>query len=328
MKGIVYTKFGSPDVLKIKDIEKPVPEDNQVLIRVKAASMYYLDYSRFTNQVNGGKMPFSTRIMDTVMRSVGKTIGSEVAGIVESVGKNVTSMKIGDKVFGTTAGLVGGLAEYALADELTACVMPINLTFEEAATIPLASITAFGGIHDAQLKPGKSVLIYGASGGVGQSLLQQCKAHGTKVTAVCSTRNIEIAQKLGADYTIDYMKEDFTNQGKNYDFIFSVNGYNSLGAYKKLLNNGGKFIALGNSKQIATSMALGPLYSNKNKKMITSNYFSTIKQPSLPYIKKLIEQEKLKPYVENVYSAKDVKKAITNICKSHAQGKIAFKMDL
>ena len=328
MKGIVYTEFGPPEVLKIMDLETPKPKDNQVLIKVKAASMYYLDYMRFTKQVDGGKTPFSTKLIDKKNNALGKVIGCELSGIVEEVGKTVTQVKKGDEVFAVATGLSGALAEYALADETTVFLKPSNLSFEESATIPVAGISALGAVRTAGVKEGQSVLIYGASGGVGQFAVQLSKAVGATVTAVCSTRNIEIAHEIGADYVIDYKQEDFRKKDITYDVIIGVNGYNPIKQYKRLLNEGGVYVAVGGVKQGMMGGLFGPLYSNKSKTLTFSTYFDAIKQPCLPYLKELAEDGKIKPYVESVCSAKDTAKAVRQLCKNHAQGKIAFVMDL
>ena len=328
MKGIVYTQFGAPDVLEIMEVPMPTPADNQVLIKVKASSMYNMDYMRFAKQVDGGETPLSTRLIDTAQKAIGKVIGSELSGIVETVGKEVKNIKKGDEVFAVASGLSGALAEYALADISTVCLKPSNLSFEEAATIPIAGISALGAIRKAQVRTGQTVLIYGASGGVGQFAVLLAKAVGATVTAVCSTRNIQIARSIGADYVIDYKRDNFTKMGKTYDVIIAVNGYNPLGEYKKLLNNGGVYVAVGGMKQGIMGGIFGSFYSNKSKKLTSSTYFDAIKQECLPYLKDLAEEGKLKPYVEKVYSTKDITNAIKELCKNHAQGKIAFIMDL
>ncbi|MDR1115168.1 MAG: NAD(P)-dependent alcohol dehydrogenase [Tannerella sp.] len=328
MKGIVYTQFGTPEVLKLMDVEKPVPKVNQVLIKVKASSLTNLEYARFMEPIEGGKPPLMIRLMDKALKVEGKVIGSEVSGIVEEVGKCVTGVKKGDEIFAVTVGLQGAWAEYAVADETAICLKPGNLSFEAAAVIPVGGITALGAVRTAKVKDGRQVLVYGASGGVGQYALQLSKAYGATVTAVCSTRNLDMARSIGADYVIDYKQEDFTKTGKTYDAIIAVNGYNPIGIYKKLLNKNGIYVAIGGMKQGIMGILQGPFYSGGGKKMTASTYFKAARQKCLPHLKQLAEEGKITPFIDKVFSVKDISQAIAYIVKNHAQGKVAINMDI
>ncbi len=226
MKAIVYTKYGSPDVLQLKDIEKPVPNDDEVLVKIRAASVNAYDWHFLTADIfliclmGGGLLkPKNTRL------------GADIAGQVDAVGKNVKQFQPGDEVFGMVAG---GFAEYTCASENALALKPVNQSFDEAAAVPMAAVTALQGLRDeGQIQAGQKVLINGASGGVGTFAVQIAKSYDAEVTAVCSTGNLEQARSIGADHVIDYTKEDFTKKNQQYDLIFAANGYHSLSAYKR-----------------------------------------------------------------------------------------------
>lgn len=328
MKGMVYTQFGPPEVLKLLDVEKPIPMENQALIRVKASSVNISDYKRFIEQIEGRKTPFSTHLIDKILKVSGKILGADVSGIVEEVGKGVTSVKKGDEVFGVTVGLLGAWAEYAIVDESSVFLKPSNISFEVAASIPVTGITALGAIRVAKIKENHQVLIYGASGGVGTFALQLAKAQSATVTAVCSTRNIEMAHSIGADFVIDYKRDDFTFCGKTFDAIIAINGYNPIWVYKKLLNKGGTYVAIGGMKQGIMGALLGPINSGGGKTMTTSIYNNAIKQPCLPYLKELTEKGKIIPFIDKVFSVHEIVHAINYIVKNHAHGKVVINMDL
>jgi NADPH:quinone reductase-like Zn-dependent oxidoreductase len=320
MKGVIYTKIGGLDVLKIREIEKPVPNDNQVLVSVKAVGLNIIDYNRFNTLTD--KVPLNTRFMNTIQGAVGKPLGGEVSGIIAEVGKNIKNVKIGDEVYGKTLGAFpkGGLAEYAILEQVN--LKPSNFSFEEAAVMPISGETALGAVRKAKIKQGQQVMIYGASGGVGQYAVQFAKAAGAIVTGVCSTRNIEMARSIGCDYVIDYKQEDFTKVGKTFDAIIGINGCNPLNKYKKLLNANGIFVGVGNGKQAAKAMTAS-LFSRK----ITA--YAVPLMPAkdyLSYIKKLAEAEKIRPFIDNVYSMQEVAEAIRYIITEHPQGKIVIRV--
>lgn len=325
MKGIVYTKVGSSDVLKIMGMKKPTPKANQVLVKVKASSISNMEYMRFGEN---GKTPFFSRIINIGINATGKALGADVAGVVEAVGKNVTSVKKGDEVFGMTSGFIGGWAEYALLDEKTLYQKPIPLTFEEASAMPTGCITALGAVRAAKIKKGQEILVYGASGGVGHYVVQIAKAFGATVTGVCSTRNLEVVRSVGADYVIDYKKEDFTQKGKTYDAIIAVNGYNPLKTYNKLLNKGGRFIIVGGMKQAMLGSLGSPFYSIFSGKRFKSVAFPFMPaKKSLAELKALADEGKIKPHIDNVYPATDVGDALGYVIETHPQGKVVISMD-
>lgn len=320
---MVYTKTGGLDVLKIMELPKPVPKDNQVLISVKAAALNVADSEKFKSLDK--TVPISTRIMNIIMGFKGAPIGAEIAGIVECVGKNVSGLKKGDKVFGKTAGLFpkGAFAEYALMDKERVCIMPDNYTFEEAACVSISFETALAALRKANIKKDSQVMVYGSSGGVGLFTVQIAKAMGGIVTGVCSTRNIDIAKEYGCASVIDYKKEDFTKTTQKYDAIIGVNGCNDMSTYHKLLKDDGIFVGVGNGKQ-----ALKALF----KSFISSQFtfvagMVNMEKGYLQYAKELAEKEQLKPYMDKVYSVSDTQNAIKYMVTSHAQGKIVVKMD-
>src|SRR5438105_382867 len=224
MKAIVYTKYAPPDVRQLREVAKPVPKDNQVLVKVQAASANALDFRRFPSTSMVG------RFMDGVLlKAINTVLGVDIAGRVEAVGATVKQFQPGDEVFGVSAGSVGGFAEYACATENTLALKPANLSFEAAAAVPVAALTALQGLRDkGQIQLGQKVLINGASGGVGTFAVQIAKSFGAEVTAVCSTRNLDMARSIGADHVIDYTKENFSRNGRRYDLIVAVNGKHQI----------------------------------------------------------------------------------------------------
>ena len=318
MKGLIYTKGG---LLEVRDVKKPTPKANQVLIEVKASAITNMEYMRF----GGGAFP---RLLNIATRATGKSLGIEVAGIVEEVGKNVTGFKKGDEVFGLTSGMLGGWAEYAVAKENEIFSKPTILSFQQAGAIPVGGITALGAIRAAKIKQGQDVLVYGASGSVGQYAVQLAKAYGANVTGVCSTRNLEVVRSIGADDVIDYKKEDFTQKGKAYDAIVAVNGYNRLKIYEKLLKKGGRYVVVGGIKQAMMGMLGIPFYSIGRGKRFGASAFPMIpKQTALAELKSFADEGKIKPYIDNVYSVHDAMKAMDYIIKEHAQGKVVIDID-
>src|SRR5512147_488979 len=226
MKAIVYTEYGSPDVLELKEVAKPAPKDDDILVKVYAVSANAADLHLLRAD------PFLIRLSSGLLKPKNTILGSDIAGRVEAVGSNAKQFKPGDEVFGDISGCGwGGFAEYACISETALALKPANLSFEEAAAVPMAAVTALQGIRYAGgIRPGQKVLIHGASGGVGSFAVQLAKAFGAEVTAVCSTRNVEQARKLGADHVIDYTRENFTQSGQQYDLIFAANGYHPLSA--------------------------------------------------------------------------------------------------
>ena len=323
MKAIVYTKYGPPDVLLLKEVAKPEPKDDQVLVQVHAASANALDYRRFENISTMG------RLMDERMfKSVGKVLGADIAGIVQAVGANVKQFQPGDEVFGISAGSSGGFAEYACTGENNLALKPTNLSFEQAAAVPVAALTALQGLRDkGQVQPGQKVLIVGASGGVGTFAVQIAKSFGAQVTAVCSTRNLDTARSIGADHIADYTKEDFTQNGQRYDLIFAVNGFHPLSAYQRALNPQGSYVCAGGTmSQILQAMLLGSLMSRKNGKKMSFMGIAKFNQKDLIYVRELVESSQVVPVIEKTYPLSEVPAAMWYLAEGHARGKVVIQM--
>lgn len=320
MKAIVYTQTGGPEVLQIKEIPKPQPKNNQVLIRVKACALNIADYQPFE-----GKIGLTTHLMNLVLRRKGKPIGAEIAGIVESVGLDISHIKIGDAVFGKVAGSLpfGGLAEYALLDQERVEIMPTNLSFAEASSISISFETALGALKKANIKTKDKVMIYGASGGVGTFAIQIAKAMGTTVTGVCSTRNLSQAHQLGCDWVIDYKTQDFRKVGERFDSIIGINGCNPMKAYQALLKPNGLFVGVGNAKQ--ASLALVKSFTSKQFTYLAG--ITSLQKGYLTYAKELVEQGKLRAVIDKVYQTYEIQDAIRYCIEEHPQGKVVINVD-
>lgn len=323
MKAIIQKKYGSPDLLEYKEVEKPEPKENEVLVKVRASSINFMD-----NGVVRGE-PFLIRFWCGFLRPKNKIPGGDIAGKIEAIGSKVKSFKPGDEVFGDISlhGL-GAFAEYVCIDENNLALKPSNITFEEAAAVPIAAITALQCVRDfGKIQVGHKVLINGASGGVGTFLLQIAKSFDTEVTAVCSTKHLELVRKLGADHVIDYTNEDFTKNGKCYDRIFGVNGYHSLKEYKRSLNPGGIYVCSGGTgAQIFQSIAFGPLFSiTGNKKLVNMGAAKSNKN-DLTFLKTLLEKETIKPYIDKKFPLSKVADAFKYFEGVHKKGKIVISV--
>jgi NADPH:quinone reductase-like Zn-dependent oxidoreductase len=325
MKAIVCTKYGPPDVLQLKEVEKPAPSDDEVLIKVHAASVNAADWHLLTADL------FLVRIMGQGLLTPKNTIlGADIAGRVEAVGRNVTQFLPGDEVFGDLSACGrGGFAEYVCASETELVVKPTSLSFEEAAAVPMAAVTALQGLRDkGQIQSSQKVLIHGASGGVGTFAVQIAKAFGAQVTAVCSTRNVDMARALGADHVIDYTQADFTKNGQQYDLILAVNGYHPIVAYRHALNPKGVYVMTGGSgAQLFQAMLLGPVISMTGSKKM-GNLLAKPNQKDLVYVKELLEAGTVKPVIERRYPLREVAKALRYLGEGHAQGKVVIMVDL
>ena len=318
MKAIVYTKYGPPDVLHLEEIEKPTPNENQVLIKVHAASINAGDYRVMRAD------PFLIRLMaGGLLRPKDPRIGSDVAGRVEAVGENVKQFRPGDEVFGCGNG---AFAEYVLAREAYLALKPANRSFEEAAAVPVAALTALQGLRDAGgIRPGQKVLIQGASGGVGTFAVQLAKSFGAEVTAVCSTRNLDMARSIGADHVIDYTQEDFTRNRQRYDLIFAVNGYHSLSAYKRALSPQGIYVCAGGTMpQFFQAMLLGSLMSRNGGKKMGSMWIAKVNQEDLVFLGELLKAGKIAPVLDRSYPLSEIAEAIRYVEEKHAQGKVVI----
>ncbi len=320
MKAIVYTKYGPPEVLQLKDVEKPSPKDNEVLVKVHAASANALDWRPFT-------MPliFVRMIRGGLFEPKNTSLGADIAGRVEAVGATVKQFQPGDAVFGVSKG---AFAEYACAAENELALKPANLSFESVAAVPVAAFTALQGLRDkGRIQPGQKVLINGAGGGVGTFAVQIAKSFGAEVTAVCSTRNMDMARSIGADHIIDYTQKDFTKNGQRYDLIIAANGYHPILDYRRALSPNGIYVVLGGSMaQIFQGMLLGPLLSRTGGKKMGS-MMTHSNQKDLIFLKELLEAGKVVPVIDRYYPLSEVAEAIRYLVKGHARGKVVITVE-
>jgi NADPH:quinone reductase-like Zn-dependent oxidoreductase len=321
MKAIVYTKYGPPDVLQLKEVEKPTPKDDEVLIKVHAASLNAYDWHALTADI------FLVRLMGFgFLKPKNKILGADIAGRVEAVGGNVTQFQPGDDVFGDIGR--GGFAEYACSRENRLVSKPANLSFEEAAAVPMAALTALQGLRDkGRIQPGQKVLINGASGGVGTFAVQIAKSFGAEVTAVCSTGKMDTARSIGADQVIDYTKEDFTKNGQHYDLIFAANGYHPILDYRRALGPKGIYVVAGGTMaQMFQAMLLGPWISMAGSKKM-GGLSAKVNQKDLIFIKELLEAGKVRPVIDRRYPLSEVPEALRYLGERHAQGKVVITLE-
>ncbi len=323
MKAIVYCDYGSPDVLKYQDVEKPLPGDDEVLVRVRAAALNPLDWHFMRGTPYVGRIAMGLR-KPKVIR-----LGVDFAGTVESVGRNVTQFKPGDEVFG---GRRGALAEYVSVREDRAVVLkPANLTFEQAAAVPVAAITALQGLRDTgRLQPGQTVLINGASGGVGTFAVQIAKSLGAEVTGVCSTRNVDMVRSIGADRVVDYTREDFTKTGHRCDLILDNVGNHSLTECRRALNPAGRYVMVGGP----SGRWLDPLPRALNafvlSRLVTQDmgmFLAELNKKDLIILRDLMEAGKVTPVVDRRYRLSEVPAAIRYLEEGHARGKVVVILE-
>ena len=326
MKAIVYCDYGVPN-LKLQDIEKPTPADDQLLVKVRAASVNPLDW----HYVEG--TPYMMRALGVGLRKPKDTrLGVDFAGSVEAVGKNVTKFKVGDEVFG---GRTGAFAEYVCVREPRAVASkPANITFEQAASVPIAAITALQGVRDkGKVQPGQKVLINGASGGVGTFAVQIAKSFGADVTGVCSTRNLDMVRSLGADRVIDYTKEDFTKGSERYDVIIDNVANHSLLECRRALKPNGIYVLIGGGSANEQGL-IGPLI-NPIKAMLLSPFVSQkmgmlladLNHNDLAMLADLMQSGKMKPVIDRTYKLSDLRDAIRYLEQGHARGKVVITVD-
>ena len=319
MKAIVRTKYGSPDVLKLQEIDKPSPTDNQVLVRVQAAAVNPLDWHILRGE------PFLVRLMGFgLLKPKHQILGADMAGRVEAVGKNVIQFKSGDEVFGSS---MGGFAEYACVCEDKLVLKPAAMTFEQAAAVPVAGITALQALRDhGQIQAGQHVLINGASGGVGTFAVQIAKALGAHVTGVCSGRNLEMVRSIGADHVIDYTKEEFWRSGKEYDLILDNAAFQSISKSLHALKATGVYVLVGGSSSTASilrSLILNPLISKTRGRKVVS-FMANVNQRDLTVLKELLEAGKVVPVIERKYSLSEVPQTIRYVEEGHTRGKVVI----
>jgi len=318
MKAILLTKYGSPDVLQFKEVEKPVPNDGEILVKIRAASTNPLDW----HLMRGA--PFLARLAGGLRKPKDPRLGADFAGRVEAVGNNVTQFQPGDEVFGV---YTGSFAEYVSVPENRVVLKPTTSSFEEAAAIPVAAITALQGLRDTgHIHSGQKVLVNGASGGVGTFAVQIARSYGTEVTGVCSTRNVDLVRSIGADHVIDYTQEDFTRNGRRYDLIYDAVGNRSVSDYKRALNPEGMCVIAGfqNLPRLFEHMVLGPLRSKTGDKKVGLMGIAKPNQKDLVYVKELVEARKVVPVIDRCYALREVPEALRYLEAGHARGKVVI----
>ena len=325
MKAIVHCEYGSPDVLELKDVEMPVPNDNQLLVRVRASAVNPLDLT-----ITG---PLALRPISGLRKPKETRVGVDYSGTVEAVGKNVTNFKPGDEVFG---GKTGSFAEHicVLADRAVAA-KPSNVTFEQAAAVPVAAITALQGLRDkGHIQAGQKVLVNGASGGVGTFAVQIAKAFGAEVTGVCSTRNVDLVRSIGADHVIDYTKEDFTNGTEHYDLIFDLVCNHSFADRRRVLTPHGICVmaGIGGSgwHDGILGKIVGELYAIVRSRFIEQKfvaYIASFNQKDMMTLADLMQSGKIKPVIDRTYKLSEVSKALWYLQEGHARGKVVLSVE-
>ena len=325
MKAIVYHRYGSPDVLKCEEIEKPTADDNEVLINVRAASVNPADW-----HLMEGK-PFLVRLFRLgLFKPKDTRLGRDVAGQVETVGKGVTQFKLGDEVFGACRG---AFAEYACASESRLAMKPDNVTFEQAGAVAIAALTALQGLRDkGQIQPGQKVLINGAAGGVGTFAVQIAKSFGADVTGVCSTRNVDMVRSIGADRVIDYTQQDFIKSGHRYDLIFDLVANHSLSAFRRVLNPKGIYVGagIGPGGSMIGFLARAALKAPVLSRLVGQKFvifITKITKEDLTVMRDLMEPRKVTPVIERCYRLSEVPEAIRYLATGHARAKLAITLE-
>ena len=318
MKAIVRETYGPPDVLHLEDVPLPTVGDGDVLVRVQAASANAGDW----HLLRGTPLPF--RLVAGLRTPKFKILGNDIAGRVEAVSRNVTQFRPGDNVFGELSRCgFGAYAEYAAAPQSALALKPGNLSFEEAAALPTAGCTALQGLRKGRIQRGQRVLIHGASGGVGTFAVQIAKTFGTEVTAVCSTRNVDVVRSIGADHVLDYTKDDFAALGQRYDLILAVNGDRSIWDYKRALTPDGSYAMTGGSnRQLRDALLFGPLLSMGRQKL--GNVLVKPTQADLLILKELCEAGKVKPLIDRRFPLSEVPAAVRYVESGHARGKVVI----
>jgi NADPH:quinone reductase-like Zn-dependent oxidoreductase len=316
MKAIVQTQYGPPDVLQLKEVAKPMPKDNELLVKVKAASVNYSDWVYVRGK------PLVARLMGSgLLKPKNMLLGADVAGRVEVVGRNVKQFHPDDEVYAdlSVCGW-GGFAEYVSVPENVLALKPANLTFEEAAAVPQASIVALQGLRDeGQIQPGKKVLINGASGGIGAFAVQIAKFFDAEVTGVCSSKNFDLVRSIGADKVIDYTQEDFTKNRQRYDLILDIKAYRSISDYERVLSPKGIYVLAGGSvaRIIQTSIT-------GNERMV--NFQARPNQKELDFMTELLEASTVVPVIDRLYPLSDIAGAVGYYGEGHARGKVVITM--
>lgn len=321
MKAIVYTEYGTPDVLRLREVERPTPKDDEVLVKVYATALNFSDWGL----LRGAFRFFGFGLF----RPKHQILGADIAGRVEAVGKNAKDFRPGDEVYGDLSWSGrGGLAEYVCAPESMLAHKPANLSFELAAAVPIAAGVALQALRTkGQIQTGQRVAVSGASGGVGTFAVLIAKAYGAHVTAITSTKNLEMARVIGADEVIDYTQEDFTANGQRYDLILAANGYHALSHYRRILTSTGKYVMTGGSGiQMAEAMLFGPWVSLTSQQKMGNLLYRPNKN-DLIGITELIEAGKVVPVVSKIFPLEEAAEAFRYYGKSHVQGKMVIKVE-
>ncbi len=319
MKAIVFREYGSPDVLEVREIDKPVARDNEVLVRIRAAGANPYDWRLMRGD------PYLVRMVNGLRKPRKVTVlGSDMSGNVEAVGKNVKRFRAGDEVFAEVD--TGGFAEYVSVPDKRLGLKPSNLTFEQAAAVPMTAITALQGLRDrGRIKEGQRVLINGASGGIGTVAVQLAKVFGAEVTGVCSTRNLDLVKSIGADHVVDYTNEDFTRGGQGFDLILDTVGNHSLSDFRRALVSKGTLVVvgggggrlLGPAAQVVKAMAVSPFVSQR-----LTYVFGAPNSTDLDFLKELIEAGKVTPVIDRTYEWSEIPEAIRYLETRHTRGKL------
>lgn len=320
MQAVVCTKYGNSDVLSLKEVDKPVPKNKEVLVKIHASSVNYGNLVLLKGE------PYLARLAFGLFKPKYSIPGGDIAGEVESIGNGVKQFQPGDEVFGDLSAYGwGGFAEYVCVREDALAFKPKNVSFEEAAAVPMAGVTALQALRNkGNIQAGQKVLIYGASGGVGTFAVQIAKSLGAEVTGVCSTRNVDILLSIGAEHVIDYQKENFTLSQEKYDLILGVNGSQPLSVYKRALNPNGIFLHVGGSgEQLFQTMIQGPWTSILGSKKIGS-ILQRANQKDLIYVKELLETGSVKPVIDRKYKLSEIADAFNYFSEGHAQGKVVI----
>lgn len=323
MKAILYTRYGSPDVLHLAEVDKPVPKDDEALLEIHAASINRADWYALTGK------PFMIRIGGGLLKPRNRILGMDVAGRVETVGREASRFQQGDEVFGDISWRgKGAFAEYVSVPEGLLALKPSNLEFDEAAAVPVSAVVALQGLRAAgQIKSGQKVLINGGSGGVGTFAVQIAKSYGAEVTSVCSPRNMDIARSIGADHVIDYTREDFTQGEKRYDLIIGANGYHSLSDYKRALHPEGTYVCTGGTLPQIIQAEGGASKTHEDGKKVRS--LGSVKQSleDLEIVKELIEAGKVVPVIGKRFPLSEVPEAFRYYGEGRSTGKVIITVD-
>jgi NADPH:quinone reductase-like Zn-dependent oxidoreductase len=321
MKAIVHTRYGEVEALELREVDKPVPADDEVLVRVRAASLNPVDWYGLAGR------PYVARVQTGIRGPKEGQIGVDFAGTVEAVGASVTRLQPGDEVFG---GRTGAFAEYVRVRDAVAR-KPANLTFEQAAAVPVAAITALQGLRDkGRLQPGQKVLVNGASGGVGTFAVQIAKWLGADVAAVCSTRNVEAARSLGADHVVDYTQEDFTRNGRRYDLLLDIAGNRSWRECTRVLERDAAIVVVGGPSRNRWTGPIGHMLGMKlsslGKSRRVAAFVAKLNAEDLDVLRKLLEDGTVKPVIERSYQLSELGDAFRYLGEGHAQGKLVITL--